>query len=76
MFIPSKENCKVRVRVIKETEKAYGCDAGGVQSSVRGKGCCFVEWIAKSICYVEDGKVYAPIWATRDIPFDCKDVID
>lgn len=64
MFKPSKKNCKVRIYPDGETEKAYIVNSG--TNGLVGKGCrTYNEYIAKSICFVEDEKVYAPIWAIK-----------
>ena len=67
-FTPSKDNCKVQIRVDHEMEKAYAVSSGS-----NGKGGRsareYYQFVAKSICYIEDGKVFAPSWATRGIPF-------
>jgi hypothetical protein len=59
-FVPTKENCTVLVDVCDVTDKAYAYYTGFVST----KGKYHKEWIAKSICYVdENGKVFKPMWA-------------
>lgn len=59
-FVPTKENCTRLVDVCDQTEKAYGYYTGFYST----KGKPHKDWIAKSICYVdENGNVYAPVWA-------------
>ena len=66
-FTPTKENCTVHIKVDHETAKAYAVYAG--DNGKITNPIVFYEFVAKSICYVEDGEVYAPAWATRGIPF-------
>ena len=63
-FIPSKENCPVKIFPCRSTEKAYkvvdGDDGYGRSKTI------YYKWIAKSVCYVdENGNVFAPAWAVR-----------
>ena len=59
-FIPTKENCTCPVDVCDATEKAYAYYTGFYST----KGVPHKEWIAKSICYVdENGNVFKPHWA-------------
>lgn len=71
-FIPSPENCTVKIRSLGETEKAYQIAAGS--NGLVGKGCrMFYEYIAKSICWRgDDGEIYAPSWVMKNIPFDIR----
>ena len=59
-FVPDAENCPCRLDVCDATDKAYAYYTGFYST----KGKPHKEWIAKSICYVdENGEVYKPIWA-------------
>lgn len=70
-FKPTKENCRVLIEVDHETEKAYAVCTGTNGKITRTH--YFYEFVAKSICYTDaEGNVYAPEWATRDIPFSAK----
>lgn len=51
------------IEVDHETEKAYAIYAGDNGSIVHPRS--FYEYVAKSVCIVEDGKVYAPHWAVH-----------
>ena len=64
-FIPSKENCTVRIVPLFKTEKAYAIEDGS--NGLTGKGCkVFYHYIAKSVCFVdEDGSIYCPVWALK-----------
>lgn len=62
-FNPTRENCIVRIVADHETEKTYAVCVGKKN---------YYEYIAKSICYVEDGNIYAPVWATYFIPLKKK----
>lgn len=67
-FEPNKDNCTVQIKVHHETERAYAVWAGNAGGYLRSRD--IYEFIGKSICYVdEDGRVFAPSWATRGIPF-------
>ena len=56
-FVPTAENCTRLVDVCDATEKAYAYYTGF--NSTKGKP--HKNWIAKSICYVnEKGEVFAP----------------
>lgn len=48
-----------------ETEKAYIVCTGTNGYVSRGKVKYYYDYVAKSICKVEDGKVFAPIWAIK-----------
>lgn len=48
-----------------ETEKAYVVCTGTNGKVSRGNIKYYYEYVAKSICKVEDGKVFAPIWAIK-----------
>lgn len=59
------------IEVDHETEKAYAVCTGTNGKITRTH--YFYEFVAKSICYTDaEGNVYAPEWATRDIPFSAK----
>lgn len=63
-FVPSAQNCTVKIRPISETEKAYQIEDGSNGCITRGKMRVYYKYIAKSICWVaQDGSIYAPIWA-------------
>lgn len=51
------------IKVDYETEKAYAVFAGDNGYITPEKHKDFYKFYAKSICVVENGKVYAPIWA-------------
>lgn len=63
-FVPSSENCTVRILPDGETEKAYIVPTG--TNGYHGKGLrVYHEYIAKSICYIdEQGEIFAPAWAS------------
>lgn len=59
-FVPTAENCTRLVDVCDATEKAYAYYTGFYST----KGKPHKNWIAKSVCYVnEKGEVFAPNWA-------------
>lgn len=64
-FVPSKENCTVRIVPNFTTAKAYAIEDGS--NGLIGKGSkVFYHYIAKSVCFVdEDGKIYAPVFAMK-----------
>ncbi len=70
-FEPNANNCTVQIKVDHETEKAYAVYAGSTGGYLNCRS--FYEYIAKSICYVDGNKVFAPSWAVRNIP--CKSII-
>lgn len=47
------------------TEKAYGIFDGTNGCVTKQNMKVYYKWVAKSICKVEDGKIYAPIWAVK-----------
>lgn len=50
------------IHPLAETEKAYQVEDGS--NGLIGKGCkVYYKYYAKSICVVDNGKIYAPIWA-------------
>lgn len=58
-FFPTAKNCTRKVDVCDVTEKAYGYYTGFYNT----KGKPIKEWVAKSVCYVdENGDVFAPNW--------------
>lgn len=64
----SRKSPMVEIFPISETKKAYVVEAGSngcVGNANRIEHC---EYVAKSICHIKDGRVYAPIWATKNIP--------
>ena len=62
----SKSNAPmVEIEPATSTEKAYGIADGTNGSVVKGNIKVYYKWVAKSICKVEDGKIYAPIWAVK-----------
>lgn len=66
-FQPNATNCTVQIKIDHETEKAYAVCAGSTGGYLNNRE--YYEYVAKSICYVVGDKVYAPSWATRNIPF-------
>ena len=51
--------------IMTQTEKAYGLFDGTNNAVVKENRVVYYKWIAKSICEVKDGKVYAPVWAVK-----------
>lgn len=50
------------IHPLSETEKAYRVEDGS--NGLIGKGCrVYYKYYAKSICVIDNGKIYAPIWA-------------
>lgn len=50
------------IHPLAETEKAYRVEDGS--NGLIGKGCkVYYKYYAKSICVIDNGKIYAPIWA-------------
>lgn len=67
-FVPSEKTCDVRIQPDKITEKAYGVIVGDNGKWMHRQ--FQYAWIAKSVCWIDtDGTIYAPRWATRDLPF-------
>lgn len=64
-FIPSAENCTVRIIPDYSTEKAFAIVDGS--NGLIGKGCkIYYKFIAKSVCYIDEtGNIFAPIWAVK-----------
>ena len=55
----------VEIQVAFETEKAFAYEAGGNGCVSKGNRREFYEFVAKSLCEVRDGKIYAPAWAVK-----------
>lgn len=50
------------IHPLSETEKAYCVEDGS--NGLIGKGCrVYYKYYAKSICVIDNSKIYAPIWA-------------
>lgn len=47
------------------TEKAYGILDGTNGCVTKQNMKVYYKWVAKSICKVEGGRIYAPIWAVK-----------
>lgn len=63
-FVPSATACTVLLDVVGETEKAYMVCTGTNGCITRGNLKVFHEFVAKSICYVdENGNIFCPVWA-------------
>ena len=63
-FVPSAATCTVRLNVDGETEKAYKVCVGTNGCVSKANMMVFYEYVAKSICYVDDeGNVFCPVWA-------------
>lgn len=55
----------IEIHPCTSTEKAYGIFDGTNGCVTKQNMKIYYKWIAKSICEVRDGKVYAPIWAVK-----------
>lgn len=55
----------VEIHPDTSTEKAYGIFDGTNGCVTKQNMKVYYKWVAKSICEVRDGKVYAPIWALK-----------
>lgn len=55
----------VEIHPDTSTEKAYGIVDGTNGCVTKQNMKVYYKWVAKSVCKVEDGKIYAPIWAVK-----------
>ena len=61
-FVPNAKNCTVEIFPEFETEKAFAIPDG--DNGLVGKANkAYYKYIAKNVCFCDNGKIFAPKWA-------------